>query len=302
MKKLPLFIFLISVLTGCFDKTFDFKNPQSLENMMSGMSLEEQRVFLDDIQLAADALGGDHNLNGYTVEEIKAEAENARVFLNKKNIEFLKEITSEMESTGKESIRLHMSSHGLFSMPKEGYIAKTYSINKLKEKLLELSPAEKTQKENSISSGKKITDNISIENQLADSISFKSNTKEREKSSSDIIKIFKDSNIISQSPNSRVDYTDYYITNSPMKFIGHDIILIEEEYMDKNIGCCVNPGFGFSLKINEDISNLVNFSKNNGCSFEKNLTLSEKLKSLDINYNLPQGDFAYLSCRENDIQ
>ncbi|QTR54444.1 hypothetical protein [Thiothrix unzii] len=302
MKKLSLFVFLICVLTGCFDKTFDFRNHQSLENMMSGMSLEEQRVFLDDIQLAADALGGDHNLNGYTVEEVKAEAENARAFLNKKNVELLKEIISEMESIGKESIRLHMSSHGLFSMPKEGYIAKTYSINKLKEKLLELSPTEKSQKENNISSEKKITDNISIENQLADSISFKSNTKEREKTSSDIIKIFKDSNVISQSPNGRVDYTDYYIIGSPAKLMGHDILLIEEEYMDENIGCCVNPGFGFSVKINGNISNLVSFAENNGCSFEEALTLSEKLKSLDINYNLPQGDFVYLSCRENDIQ
>lgn len=91
MKKILPLIFLTSILSGCFDKTFDFRDPQSLENMMSGMSLEEQKIFLDDIQLAADTLGGEYKLNDYTSEEIKAVAENTRSFLNQKNIDFLRE-------------------------------------------------------------------------------------------------------------------------------------------------------------------------------------------------------------------
>lgn len=302
MKKILSLIFLTSILSGCFDKTFDFRDPQSLENMMSGMSLEEQKIFLDDIQLAADALGGEYKLNDYTSEEIKAAAENARSFLNQKNIDFLREIILEMEATGKQNIRLHMSSHGLLSMPKEGYIAKTYSIDKLKNKLLELLPSEEITKESKPSSENKTTEHTKIESQFIDGINFKPGTKERGKTSSDIIKIFKDANVISQDPNKRLDYTDYYIANIPVNFIGHNILLIEEEYMTENIGCCVNPGFGFSVKTNGDIKNLEEFSNKNGCTLENNSALSEKLTNLEINYDLPQGEFAYLSCRENDIQ
>lgn len=143
---------------------------------------------------------------------------------------------------------------------------------------------------------------IDIENQLINATRFKSSTKEREKTSRDIIKIFKENKVIAENANKRLDYTDYYITSSSVKFMGADIILVEEEYMNQNIGCCVNPGFGFSLRKNENTDILENFAKENGCTLDNNLALSEKLSGLEINYDLPQGEFAYLSCRENDIQ
>jgi len=144
--------------------------------------------------------------------------------------------------------------------------------------------------------------NIDIENQLINATRFKSSTKEREKTPRDIINILKENKVIAKNADKRLDYTDYYITSSSVKFMGADILLVEEEYMDQNIGCCVNPGFGLSLRKDENIDGLENFAKENGCALENNLALSEKLSGLEINYNLPQGKFAYLSCRENDIQ
>lgn len=138
---------LLIGLNGCGESKFDVNNPRTLDKMMAGMSLEEQVMFIKDAELVAKALsggapGGEYKLNGYTVEQIREEAKNVRDFLNKKNIAFLKEIISEMESTGRTTIALHVSDNGVFSSPEEGYIPKEYSIDYLKKMLSKLSPVD----------------------------------------------------------------------------------------------------------------------------------------------------------------
>mgnify|MGYP001758737813 FL=1 len=108
--------------------------------------------------------------------------------------------------------------------------------------------------------------------------------------------------IVNKKPNQRADYTDYYLVNKPAKFMGHDLIVIEEEYMSQYIGCCVSPGVGVTVKVIGNTKNLENFARINGCTFTDNVNLQEELSSVGINATLTQGRFASLSCRERDAQ
>jgi hypothetical protein len=89
---------------------------------------------------------------------------------------------------------------------------------------------------------------------------------------------------------------------NPTKFMGHDLIVIEEEYMDSYIGCCVSPGAGAIIKINGSDENLKNFSKSNYCSLSENINIKNEMESIGIKENFPSGSYASLSCRERDIE
>lgn len=107
--------------------------------------------------------------------------------------------------------------------------------------------------------------------------------------------------IVNKKPDQRADYTDYYLVNKPESFMGHKLMVIEEEYMSKYIGCCVNPGAGVSVKIEGDTKNLSEFAKTNGCTLTEDVNLSKELTNLGLETDLPDGKFASLSCRERDI-
>ena len=63
---------------------------------------------------------------------------------------------------------------------------------------------------------------------------------------------------IDNKPNLRADYTDYYLLNKPARFMGHELVMIEEEYMSRYIGCCVSPGAGLSVKVSGSLKPLGN--------------------------------------------
>ena len=149
-----VFISLLFTISSCGEQQFDSRDSDSLKKMMSGMSLQEEIEFLKDIELVIHSLGagineqsiGDpsYKLNGYTVKEIKEEAENIRAFIKEKNIQFLREKINEMQTSGKSSIGLHQTVDGMFSLPRAGYIHKDYYLESLKAILLELSPNDKS--------------------------------------------------------------------------------------------------------------------------------------------------------------
>ena len=136
-------------LSGCGDPSFDPNDPNTLIEMMDGMSLQEQTSFIADAQLVSNALGGEYRLDGMTVEDIKAEAKHAREFLQEKNIKFLTSYIDEMEKNGIKSTRLHINSNGVISRIKPGFVYnKEYSIANLKERLAALQSSDASDKFN----------------------------------------------------------------------------------------------------------------------------------------------------------
>lgn len=107
--------------------------------------------------------------------------------------------------------------------------------------------------------------------------------------------------IVDRKPNSRQDYTDYYVTKKPAKFMGHDLIIIEEEYQSQWIGCCANPGVGVTVKLNGPSKVLADFAKQNGCVFETDVNIPSVLATLGSKQKIAPGEYAAMSCRERDI-
>lgn len=85
--------------------------------------------------------------------------------------------------------------------------------------------------------------------------------------------------------------------------MGHTLMVIEEEYMTKYIGCCVSPGVGITVKINGSTKNLEAFAKENGCRLSDDEDIQYVFShTLNSKLNFPEGTYASLSCRERDAQ
>ena len=115
------------------------------------------------------------------------------------------------------------------------------------------------------------------------------------------IRAYKTKGFINNKPNQRADYTDYYLLNKPATFMGHDLKVIEEEYMSAYIGCCVNSGLGLGLKIRGSLTSLKAFANENGCSVEENINLYQELTESGLKVHPMSGRYARLSCRERDL-
>jgi len=123
---------------------------------------------------------------------------------------------------------------------------------------------------------------------------------ERAGDSGEAIQAYIKKGYLNKKPNRRVDYTDYWLLKKPVTFMGHTLIMIEEEYLLKYIGCCVNEGVGITLKISGNSNNLKHFASENGCRFSEEIDIQHELKSLGIKSNFPKGNYVSLSCRERD--
>jgi hypothetical protein len=99
-------------------------------------------------------------------------------------------------------------------------------------------------------------------------------------------------------PELRDDYTDYRVVRKPAKLFGQDLLVIEEEYQLKFIGCCGNEGLGAILRVTADLAPLKEFASANGCSLNTD-DVVERLRKLRINAT---GELLAVSCRERDLQ
>lgn len=100
----------------------------------------------------------------------------------------------------------------------------------------------------------------------------------------------------------RADYVDYYLLKKPAYVLGHELKVIEEEYMSEYVGCCVNEGVGVVLKLTGSMQKLENFAQQNKCLVEP-IDYSYYYERLGIVNAIPgKGVFVEMSCRVNDIQ
>jgi hypothetical protein len=103
-------------------------------------------------------------------------------------------------------------------------------------------------------------------------------------------------------PDQRADYVDYRRVRKPFTFLGQSVIVIEEEYLDKFIGCCVNPGIGFVVETNGEMNEFNFFVEINKCQKEGPYTRAAY--SLEMAGVKPKAGATYLgiSCRQDDLR
>jgi hypothetical protein len=147
-----------------------------------------------------------------------------------------------------------------------------------------------------------------LENGLIDALRYDKKSAKRVGKSRDAIQAYMREGFISNEPE-RWTYTDYYILGPTTQFMGHDLVMIEEEYMgDHNVGCCVSEGAGVTVGINGNTTNLETFARDNGCSFSTEAEFQQYLDKLGGHKILPadrfkrSGGFAALSCRARDVE
>ena len=105
---------------------------------------------------------------------------------------------------------------------------------------------------------------------------------------------------VDRRPTRRADYVDYRVLKRPFQFLGQTLIVIEEEYMTQNVGCCVNEGSGAIFRVSGDRAELTAFAAANKCR----LTVDQsdiRSQLAEVGLGREQGELARLSCRERDI-
>jgi len=106
--------------------------------------------------------------------------------------------------------------------------------------------------------------------------------------------------LLTRRPNRREDYTDYRVARFDARIFGLRIIVVEEEYMARYVGCCVSPGIGVILELTGSQAEALAFAERNGCRIENNQ--AEIRQTLgDLNVSTAYGRFIRISCRERDL-
>lgn len=141
-----------------------------------------------------------------------------------------------------------------------------------------------------------------LESGLLHAMQLKKGTTERTGTSGQAIQAYMRAGLVGKKPNQRADYTDYYLLTTPAPFLGHELVLIEEEYITQYIGCCVSPGAGVTVKVRGSIGNLEQFARANRCTLSDHVDLAHALREVAIRNKVPKGHYASLSCRERDAE
>jgi hypothetical protein len=139
-----------------------------------------------------------------------------------------------------------------------------------------------------------------LEDGLVNALRLQAGSTQRMGDSGKAIQGYARAGLVGKRPNRRADYTDYYLLKKTAGFLGHDLVMIEEEYQIRYAGCCVSPGVGVSVKVNGATDNLVAFASQNRCTFTDKVNLQALLQDVDVKVQLPAARYASLSCRERD--
>ncbi len=123
---------------------------------------------------------------------------------------------------------------------------------------------------------------------------------ERQKNIGAVLREFKEQGLIPFRPLIRVDYTDYYRIRSELRVLGHDLVILEEEYMSKYVGCCVSEGGGLVVRLRGSTSELAEFAAANRCSLREYASLEMYQRESKLSFAAPSGRYAELSCRARD--
>jgi len=137
---------------------------------------------------------------------------------------------------------------------------------------------------------------------LIEALKLDTTTQERVGSPEAAVEAYAAAGLINLDPDVRADYTSYFLVKKRTEFLGHTLVLIEHEYMDEYVGCCVSPGMGVTVRVKGSTQSLEDFAAANGCSFSDNTDPAAELKAFNLKSLLFKAHYATLSCRERDVQ
>ena len=112
------------------------------------------------------------------------------------------------------------------------------------------------------------------------------------------VRAFARAGLVPLKPNRRLDYTDYRAFRKPASLFGQELVVLEEEYPSRYIGCCVSPGIGAIVKVGAGFDQLERFAAASRCKISRDKDILDTLRML----GLATGSAAYasISCRERD--
>jgi hypothetical protein len=139
-----------------------------------------------------------------------------------------------------------------------------------------------------------------LETGLLHALHLKKGTTQRVGTSGKAIQAYMREGYVGKHPDQRFDYTDYYLLKKPASFMGHELVLIEEEYISQYIGCCVSPGAGVTVRVQGSTQKLQAFAIAQRCTLTDPVDIRHALSEVAIQARLPKGHYASLSCRERD--
>jgi len=138
-----------------------------------------------------------------------------------------------------------------------------------------------------------------LEDTLITALRQKSGTDERMGDYVKAIIDYANAGYVNKRPDSRFDYSDFRRLLKPADFMGHVLVVIEEEYMQQYVGCCVSPGISVTLRLKSNGNDLDAFAKRNGCSISRD---TEDLFTAPPHIpDAPIGTYATLECKERDL-
>ena len=137
---------------------------------------------------------------------------------------------------------------------------------------------------------------------LIEALKLDATTHERVGAPEAAVEAYAAAGLINVDADVRADYTSYFLVKKRTEFMGHTLVIIEHEYMDEYVGCCVSPGMGVTVRVKGDTRSLEDFAAANGCSFSDNTDPAAELKAFNVKSLLFKAHYASLSCRERDIQ
>ncbi|MGK5056446.1 hypothetical protein ACQ4WY_05835 [Janthinobacterium sp. LB2P49] len=141
-----------------------------------------------------------------------------------------------------------------------------------------------------------------LEMGLLHALHLKKGTTDRVGTSGKAIQAYMREGYLGKYPKQRFDYTDYYLLKKPASFMGHELVLIEEEYISQYIGCCVSPGAGVTVRVRGNTQKLQAFARAQRCTLTDPVDIRHALNEVAIKTRMPKGHYASLSCRERDAE
>ena len=146
------------------------------------------------------------------------------------------------------------------------------------------------------------TDNAgqkTAESLLLDSLRLPPGGSGRMMDSGDMIVSLAKAGYVSLKPDTRYGYSDYRLLKKPL-FIGqHEAVVIDEEYFDEFIGCCVNPGIAITFKTKGSTRDLEEFARRNRCRITSDNSAFYFYDGPALPA-APQGTYVTLSCKKDD--